>query len=77
MNLSVYLPEALQSRFESYTKSKGITRNAAIRNAIELLLSQEKKVTWDDWIDQIKPNEDFEPFESYRSELTPPREDIF
>ena len=43
MNVSVYLPNNLRSRFESYIKSKGITRNAAICNAIELLLKTGKK----------------------------------
>ncbi len=44
MNILVYLPDNLKDRFEAYIKSKGTTKNAAIRKAIELLLNQEKKL---------------------------------
>ena len=43
MNISVYLPNNLKERFESYIKSKGITKNVAIRKAVELLLSHDKR----------------------------------
>ena len=76
MNISVYLPNNLKSRFESYIKSKGITRNAAIRNAIELFLKQEKKASWGSWINSFKGDPEIKNFESYRSELKEPKSDI-
>ncbi|MCG8321880.1 MAG: ribbon-helix-helix domain-containing protein [Cytophagales bacterium] len=77
MNISVYLPDNLKNRSESYIRSKGITKNAAIRNAIELLLKQEKKASWGPWMDNFKGDSAFKPFEAYRSELEEPRQDIF
>lgn len=77
MNISVYLPNNLKTRFESYIKSKGITKNAAIRGAIELLLKQEKKVSWGSWMDNFKGDSEFKNIESFRVELKEPKRDIF
>ena len=77
MNISVYLPDNLKSRLESYISMKGITKNAAIRNAIELLLKQEKNASWGAWMDNFKGDPAFKSFESNRSALEKPRQDIF
>lgn len=77
MNISIYLPGNLKNRLESYVKRKRITKNAAIRNAIELLLNQEKKASWGSWINNFKGDPAVKSFESYRSELKKPRQDIF
>ena len=36
MNISVYLPTNLRDRIDAYVRSKSITKNAAVRNAIAL-----------------------------------------
>ena len=35
MNFTVYLPDDLKRRFDSYVNNKGLTTNAAIRKAVE------------------------------------------
>ena len=77
MNISVYLPDALKSRFDSYVKSKGITTNGAIREAVELLLKTESSKKWGDWINQLEPDHDFPCIEDLRKDLKAPKEDIF
>ena len=77
MNISVYLPDNLKNRFDSYVKKKGLTTNAAIRKAVELLLKQEKKSTWGDWIDHIEPDTEFPSVNKLRKDLMPPKENIF
>ncbi|WOK09367.1 MAG: ribbon-helix-helix domain-containing protein [Imperialibacter sp.] len=77
MNISVYLPDNLKSRFDSYVKNKGLTTNAAIRKAVELLLNQEKKSKWGDWINHIEPDTEFPSVDDLRKDLIPPKETIF
>lgn len=77
MNISVYLPDKLKSRLDSYAKSKGLTTNAAIRSAVELLLNQEKKAKWGDWINHIEPDTEFPSVEELRKDLISPKESIF
>jgi len=77
MNISVYLPHSLMDRFQSYIKSKGTTKNAAIREAVELLLREDKNASWGSWIDDFTGDPSLESFESYRSELKEPNQKIF
>ncbi|WKN40738.1 CopG family transcriptional regulator [Tunicatimonas pelagia] len=77
MNISIYLPEALKIQIDSYAKNKGISKNAAIRRAIEQLLQREQKSSWGTWIDKLVDEPTLDRFESYRSELKSPRDDIF
>lgn len=77
MNISVYLPDSLKNRFDSYVKNKGLTTNAAIRKAVELLLTQEKKSTWGDWINHIEPDAEFPSVDDLRKDLIPPKETFF
>ena len=77
MNISVYLPNNLKERIESYIKSKGITKNVAIRKAVELLLSHDNKASLGSWIDDLKGDPSMQGFESYRSELKKPDEHSF
>ncbi len=77
MNISVYLPDSLKSRFDSYVKSKEITANGAIRKAIELLLKQDKKSTWGSWMDDFQGDPSFKALDSYRSDLKTPNKQIF
>jgi len=77
MNISVYLPDNLKSRFDSYVKSKEITANGAIRKAIELLLKQDEKSTWGSWMDDFKGDTSFKDLDSYRADLKAPNQHIF
>ena len=77
MNISIYLPAPLKSQIESYAKREGMSKNAAIRRAIEQLLQQERTVSWGKWIDNLSADSTLVDFESYRSELKAPSEDIF
>lgn len=77
MNISVYLPDSLKSRFDSYVKNKGMTTNGAIRKAVELLLKNESNKNWGDWINQLEPDPDFPSIEDLRMDLKPPKEDLF
>lgn len=77
MNISVYLPDNLKVRFDSYVKNKEITANGAIRKAIELLLKQDKKSRWGVWMDDFQGDPSFKALDSYRSDLKAPNQNIF
>lgn len=77
MNVSVYLPDFLQAQIESYAERQGISKNATIRRAVEHLLQQEKTTSWGKWIDNLTADDTLADFESYRSELKGPRQEIF
>ncbi len=76
VKISVYLPDSLKSRLDSYVKNKGLTSNAAIRKAVELLLSQEKQSKWGGWVNQIEPDIEFPSVDDLRKDLIPPKEII-
>ncbi len=77
MNISVYLPDNLKSRLDSYVKSKGMSTNEAIRKAVELLLKTETDKKWGDWIDQIEPDSEFPDIDELRIDLKQPKENLF
>lgn len=77
MNISVYLPDSLKSRFDVFVKKKGMTTNGAIRKAVELLLKSESDKKWGDWINRLEPDPDFPSIEDLRMDLKPPKEDLF
>ena len=77
MNISVYLPDSLKSRFDAFVKKKGLTTNAAIRKAVELMLKNESDKKWGDWINQLESDPDFPGIEELRMDLKPPKENLF
>jgi len=77
MNISVYLPDRLKNRLDSFTKDRDMTTNSAIRKAIELLLRKEKDRKWGDWINQLEPDPDFPDIEDIRNDLKLPKENLF
>lgn len=77
MNISVYLPDSLKNRFDSYVKSKGMTTNGAIRKAVELLLKSESNKKWGDWISQLEPDDEFPTIDELRIDLKQPNENLF
>lgn len=77
MNISVYLPDALKNRFDSYVKKEGMTTNGAIRKAVELLLKNESEKKWGNWINELEPDPDFPSVEELRMNLESPEDDLF
>lgn len=77
MNISVYLPDNLKSRLDSYVKKRGMTTSGAIQKAVELLLKNESSKKWGDWINQLEPDAEFTSFSDIRMDLNPSKEDIF
>ncbi|QSE96682.1 ribbon-helix-helix domain-containing protein [Fulvivirga lutea] len=78
MNISVYLPDSLKNRFDSYVKKKGMTTNGAIRKAVELLLKQESNKKWGNWINKLDSGDsDFPSIEEIRKDLNSPKENLF
>ena len=77
MNISIYLPDSLKNSFDSYVKNNGMTRNAAVRKAIELLLKNDEKRQWGDWMNDLDSDPDFPTKEGIRMDLKPPQEDFF
>lgn len=74
MNISVYLPDKLKTELDNYVQEKHTNKNAVIREALELLLKQEKKRTWGDWINHIEPDDQLPTIETLRKDLVPPKE---
>ncbi len=77
MNISVYLPDALKIRFDSYLEKEGMNTNDAIRKAVELLLKNENSKNWGRWINQLEPDPEFPSIEELRNDLKTPKEDLF
>ncbi len=74
MNLSVYIPDKLKDELDTYVQKKGVTKNAAIREAIEELLAHDRKRSWGDWINEIEPNSELPTVNELRDDLLPPQE---
>lgn len=78
MNFNVYVEDTLGKELEAIAHATGKSRNALIREAIQLWLSQHKKSQWSKAILEFKGVEDSVSFEDYRDELLPPsKTDIF
>lgn len=77
MNISIYLPDKLKQKLDRYATDKGISKNAAIRKAVEILLTQEKQKAWGSWIEGFDGDQSVEAFESHRQNLKKPNEAIF
>lgn len=83
MNFHVYIEDALQQALAEYCKATGKKRNAVVREALGDYLVRkpaDPRDSLSDFIANYVPDEgalSMPPFESYRDELLPPREDIF
>jgi len=77
MNINIYLEDFLAEEITAYSKNSGKTRNAVIREALKTWLKIQKKKQWPKAVLQYKGCPDWPPFESYRDELNPPKEDPF
>ena len=74
MNFNVYVEDWIGQQLEQSVQATGKSRNAIIREAIQLWLDQQKKSQWPSEILDFMGVEDAIVFESYRDELTPPNE---
>ncbi len=77
MNISIYLEDELSKKVRAQAKLLGKSRNAIIREAISEWLARRKTKHWPAAVLNFKGDPDFPRFESYRSELLPPKEDPF
>lgn len=75
MNFSIYLDPDISKELEVECKKTGKKRNAIIRGALRKYLK--KSSSWPKSVQNFTPDPDATRFESYREELSVPREDIF
>jgi hypothetical protein len=75
MNVNIYLEENLAHQLDKYIEQSGTKRNAIIREAIKEWLARRQPQKWPDCIMNFKGDPDFPPFESFRENLLPPKED--
>ena len=75
MNINIYLEDLLAKSLNHYVKQSGQTRNAIIREAIKEWLAQHEIKKWPNSILKFKGVREAAAFESYRSDLLPPKED--
>lgn len=75
MNFNLYLEDELAQKLQALSRSTGKSRNALIREAVQLLMTQQEQSQWSSTILEFQGLSDGIAFESYREELLPPRED--
>jgi metal-responsive CopG/Arc/MetJ family transcriptional regulator len=75
MNFNLYLEEELAQKLRALSRSTGKSRNALIREAVQLLITKKQKAQWSPTILNIQGVSDSTDFETYREELLPPKED--
>ncbi len=77
MNFNVYLDDDTAKRLQEATELSNESRNAIIRKAITFWLSYSNKNRWSDDVLTFQGVDSFPPFESYRDDLTLPKDDPF
>lgn len=77
MNFNVYVEDTLGQQLEKSAQVTGKSRNAIIREAIQLWLDKQQKSQWSEEILNFTGEPDSIVFESYRDELLPPSENLF
>jgi hypothetical protein len=75
MNFNLYLEEELAQKLRALSRSTGKSRNALIREAVQLLITKKQKAQWSPTILNFQGVSDSTDFETYREELLPPKED--
>jgi predicted DNA-binding protein len=75
MNFNLYLEDELSQKLQALSRSTGKSRNALIREAIQLLITKEEQSQWSSTILNFQGLRDGITFEAYREELLPPKED--
>ncbi len=79
MNFNLYLDDQLAQELDSTAKTLGETRSGLIRKAVREWLDKKTLGSpgWPSLLLEWRGVRDMPPFESYRDELLPPREDGF
>ena len=79
MNFNLYLDDQTAKELDRTAKKLGETRSGLIRKALREWLDKKKLGSpgWPPLILEWQGVPDTPPFESYRGELLPPREDAF
>lgn len=77
MNINIYLEDYLGKEITKQATVLGKSRNTIIREAIKDWLTHHEEHEWPACIQTFQGCEESKPFESYRNELTPPKEDPF
>ena len=77
MNFNIYLDDRLGERLIIATKESHKSRNALIREAVDLWLKTNENSSWSKQILEFEGVADFPAFESYRDELKNVKDDPF
>lgn len=79
MNINIYIENNLGEQLREFAKTLHKTRNAIIREAIQEWLQHHKTHEWPPCIQNFKgiSGQKTPRFESYRDELTEPKDDPF
>ena len=77
MHFNIYLDDNLGERLIKATKESHKSRNALIREAVDLWLKTNENSLWPKQIMEFEGVADFPEFESYRDELKEASDDPF
>jgi hypothetical protein len=79
MNFNLYLDDPTAKELDRTAKTLGETRSGLIRKALREWLDKKAlgDPSWPSLVLEWRGGDDTQPFESYRSELLPPGEDVF
>jgi hypothetical protein len=77
MHFNIYLDDKTGAQLSKLAAQGGQTRNALIREAIQIWLQQQLKPEWPKEILNFTGIKNYPAFEDHRKKLTPPKEDPF
>ena len=77
MNFNIYIEDKLGKQLKQATESTGKSKNALIREALKEWFQHHLITQWPETVLQHRGIENFQPFESHRSELQIPTDDPF
>ena len=72
MNVNIYLDQQTEINLNHYLSVHHETRSKVIRNALQVYLAEESR-GWPQEVLNFTGVPDTKPFESYRTELNPPK----
>lgn len=78
MNISIYLSQKLASKLSHVAHQQHSSKNAIVREALEEWFAHHYPASnWPSHFFDFQAVKEAPDFSSYRSELTPPKENIF
>jgi len=77
MNFNVYVDKLTTARLERLAKTRRVSRNALVREALARLLDQDIRSDWPDTVFEFNGISDMPPFEDARRGLKGPHGDPF